>query len=319
MNKISRDDIYAICQSSDIAQPTLEKALQEKVYANKSDWSKFLKLLFLTLGAGFFVTGIIFFMAYNWQDLNKFIKLGIVETLIIASVLFVLCSKLSLQVKNITLTASSLLVGALFAVFGQIYQTGANAYDFFLGWTVFITVWVLVANYAPLWLLFSVLLNTTFYFFTEQVVSDWPTSFIYLLFVLLNATILISFSILNKFKSDFQFPNWYRSILAIAIASFSTILIVSIDDDWDESKLNTLYLLIIIVLYAIGILEAKRLKNILNIALIALSIIVSVLYFLISGIDDEGQLLLIALFSVATFSLSVKLLMDLQKNWNHAK
>lgn len=39
----------------------------------------------------------------------------------------------------------------------------------------FITLWVVVSNFAPLWLLLIVLINTTFFLYTEQVARDWPT------------------------------------------------------------------------------------------------------------------------------------------------
>ncbi|WP_315814113.1 hypothetical protein [Paraflavitalea speifideaquila] len=49
------------------------------------------------------------------------------------------------------LTAAAVLLGVLMAVFGQVYQTGANAYDLFLSWTIAITLWVVIANFALLY------------------------------------------------------------------------------------------------------------------------------------------------------------------------
>ena len=116
----------------------------------KEAWQKFFRLFFISLGVGFTVSGIVFFFAYNWADLNKFIKIGLIEALIITTISLVLFLRININTRNIILTGASVLVGVLFAVFGQIYQTGANAYDFFLVWTIFVTLWV-VGNYsAPL-------------------------------------------------------------------------------------------------------------------------------------------------------------------------
>lgn len=316
MEEISRDDIYTVTKSSNIDKTTLQTALKEKVYADKSNWSKFLKLLFLSLGAGFTVSGVIFFMAYNWQDLNKFIKLGLLELLIIIGVLFVLLSHSTILVKNITLTAVSLLVGALFAVFGQIYQTGANAYDFFLGWLIFISVWVFVANYAPLWLLFSGLINITFYFYSSQVAKEWPTLVLFLLFVLINGILLISF---KSFSRRLNTPSWYTNTLTIVTCFLSTATIISIDSFTSETMIVLIGIIVITALYILGILESIKYKNIFNIALISLSIIICTIYYLFRGNNDDVNILLIALFSIVAFSLSVKLLLNLQKKWNRGK
>jgi len=164
MTKIESEDIHIIARHSNWPTESIEKTLAEKVYSNADSWKKFLKFFLLTLGLGFTVAGVIFFFAYNWADLNKFVKLGLIEALIVATTIMVLLPKIKSGTKNIILTGSSFLVGALFAVFGQIYQTGADAYDFFLAWTLFITLWVIVSNFAPLWLLYIVLINTKILF-----------------------------------------------------------------------------------------------------------------------------------------------------------
>src|SRR5690606_37988950 len=135
---------------------------KEQVYASPADWVKIIRLFLLGQAGSFLIAGIIFFFAYNWADMLKFMKLGLLEVLIVAVTFAAVFKKLSSTAKNVLLTASTMLMGVLFAVFGQIYQTGANAYDFFLGWTMCVALWVVVARFQPLWFIFMVLLNTTF-------------------------------------------------------------------------------------------------------------------------------------------------------------
>ncbi|MCP4692262.1 MAG: DUF2157 domain-containing protein, partial [Desulfobacterales bacterium] len=52
------------------------------------------------------------------------------------------------------------LVGVLLAVYGQIYQTGADAFELFVGWGVLISVWVIFSEFAALWMVWLVVLNT---------------------------------------------------------------------------------------------------------------------------------------------------------------
>lgn len=51
-----------------------------------SRWTRFLDWALLVLGAGFFISGVFFFFAFNWQALDRFAKLGVVELAIIVAV-----------------------------------------------------------------------------------------------------------------------------------------------------------------------------------------------------------------------------------------
>ncbi len=145
----------------------------------KRQWKQFLSIFLLAAGVGFTVAGIIFFFAYNWEDLPKFAKLGIVQTLLVASVLLTVFTRWNILIKQIILTGATFLVGTLFAVFGQIYQTGADAYDLFLGWTLFTILWAFAIRFTPIWLMFIGLLCTTIWLYAMQIVPDnqWASHF----------------------------------------------------------------------------------------------------------------------------------------------
>jgi len=318
MKETLRKDLLIIRRYANIPSSTIKQALEDNVYASKQNWHKFLKFLFLTLAIGFLVTGIIFFFAYNWDDLNKFVKLGIIQALLIAGTIFIVIGKSPPPIKNIVLTGLSMLVGALFAVFGQIYQTGANAYDFFLGWTVFITVWVIVTNYTPLWLIYSILLNTTFFFFSQQVAYNWSDTTIVWSFILINLLMLLTFLFLEKYKTNFSLDNWFYDILKLAIASCCTIAIILLKES-DNVAVNIISFIAIAAIYLIAIKQSKNDKSIYNLALITLSIIISIIYYLIIHINEEIGILMIGLFSVIAFTVSTKILLDIQKKWNHGK
>ena len=53
---------------------------------------------------------------------------------------------------------AAVAVGALLAVFGQTYQTGADPFELFLTWALLIVPWTLAARFEPLYLLHSVVL-----------------------------------------------------------------------------------------------------------------------------------------------------------------
>jgi uncharacterized membrane protein len=214
---IDRKDIRIINRYSDLSEKQVDKILKAHVYNSPESWQKFLRLLFISLGIAFTTAGILFFFAYNWADLHKFIKLGLVEGLIITLTSVVLFSNIKIDIKHIIITGTAILVGVLFAVFGQIYQTGANAYDFFLGWTIFITLWVVVLNFPPLWLVFITLVNTTLILYSEQVAHGWSAILLSTLLFSINLLFLVAFIITSKTVETIKTPNWFLNIIKNAI------------------------------------------------------------------------------------------------------
>ena len=314
MTKIEREDIQIISRHSNWSEKSIDNILKKNIYSNKESWHKFLRLFFISLGVGFTTAGIIFFFAYNWADLHKFIKIGLIEGLIIISTLVILFSKISLDIKNILLTGSSILVGVLFAVFGQIYQTGANAYDFFLGWTMFITIWVFVSNYAPLWLVFITLINTTLILYSQQVAQDWSEVFIFTLLFIINILFLTISLFGKKINREIKVPIWFSNLIALACVSFGTIGIVF--GIFDENQTSFFVLFIITsILYGIGIRHGLKLKSGFYLSIIPFSIIIIISAFLIKLSDDAGMFFFISLFVIGSVTLVIKNLIDLQKKW----
>lgn len=104
-------------------------------------------------------SGVIFFFAYNWDDLSRYNKFALAQGAFIVSLLPLLKVNLQQPAGQAAMFAASLLVGALLALVGQSYQSGADTYQLFLVWALLITPWVLLARMPALWLLLLILLN----------------------------------------------------------------------------------------------------------------------------------------------------------------
>ena len=315
MQKIDREDIQIIARHSNLSEQSIHQLLKSNIYSNNKSWYSFLKLFFISLGVVFTTAGIIFFFAYNWVDLNKFVKIGLIQGLIIAIAAVVLFSKLSLDIKNILFTAVSILVGVLFAVFGQIYQTGANAYDFFLGWTMAIAMWVVISNYPPLWVVFIVLINTTVLLYAEQVARDWSGVFICTLLFSINVLFLIFFLIAKKLNNSLNAPNWFTSIIALATTSYSTIGISM--GIFEKDRMFLILVTLTIVCYGLGIKYALKERLGFYLAIIPFSIIIIISTLFIKISDDASTFFLISLFIIASVTLVIKNLINLQKKWTN--
>lgn len=316
MKNIQREDIKLISRHSNMTELEVERLLKENVYNNKEMWQKFLRLFFITLGVGFATAGIIFFFAYNWADLHKFAKIGMTEAFVIATTLIALLPKINQNTRNIILTGSAFLVGALFAVFGQIYQTGANAYDFFLAWTLFIALWVIVSNFAPLWLLFIVLINTTFILYTQQIAKDWDELLIVTIIFCINVIILISSFLLQNLKKVSVIPMWFTHILALGCVVFASFGMMLVIFDNHEA-FSILFTMLVLTAYALGIWHGLHSKSIFYLSVIAFSIIYISTAMLTNISNDAGMFLFVSLFVIASVTAVIITLINLQKKWKN--
>ncbi len=125
-----------------------------------SSWFSWARQMLLLFGSALVLAGIIFFFVYNWAAMGKFIKFGLIEAGIIVCIVGShLRGRTQLEGK-VLLLGGAMLVGVLLAVYGQTYQTGADAFELFVSWAVLILGWVIVSEFAALWLVWLILLNT---------------------------------------------------------------------------------------------------------------------------------------------------------------
>ncbi|MCP3058052.1 DUF2157 domain-containing protein [Myxococcus sp. K38C18041901] len=163
--------LRALTEARVIPPEALERALALSTASPTPDaWRRFVSTVLLGLGALLLLSGVIYFFAYNWAEMHRFAKLGLIGVGILGTAL--LSRRLGDTLAGqCSLFASAVLVGAMLAVYGQAYQTGADAFELFVGWAALILPWVLAARFAPLWLLLLVLANTGIALFQDQVLG----------------------------------------------------------------------------------------------------------------------------------------------------
>jgi uncharacterized membrane protein len=131
-------------------------------------WARFLDYLLLVLGALLLTAGLFFFVAYNWADLGRAMRFGLVEAALVAAVAIAHGAGLHRLGGKVALTVAALLVGALLAIFGQEYQSGADAWSLFAYWALLSAGWVLIGRFDLLWVGWLALLNVTLLLFWQQ-------------------------------------------------------------------------------------------------------------------------------------------------------
>jgi uncharacterized membrane protein len=273
----------------------------------------------LSLGVGFSVSGIIFFFAYNWSDLHRYLKTGTLQFLLIASVSIVLHPRISILTRKIVLTGASLLTGALFAVFGQIYQTGADAFDLFLAWTLFIVLWTIVSHFPPLWLIFITLINITFVLYSQQIAQGWMGLLVATVLFLFNSALCIMFIYLAKWKKELRSPDWFLYILALSAVCFSSFGLISGFVNSNYTKTLWVLLLSSFLLYTLGISYGFKEKNIFYPAIIFLSIIIIISSIWMENVHSKGEGIVLCFFIGVGVTSIVAGLIHFQKKWKNEK
>ena len=141
-------------------------------------WQRYLNLLFLLLTVGFLTSGIITLIAANLDYFSDLAKIyGLQTLLVVTLVLGLYCfiresrrqAKEKLKWKTYSIFfVVSVLIGGLFALVGQTYQTGADLWQLFAVWTLCQLPFLLLFPNVASALLFATTTNVTFYLFNEQ-------------------------------------------------------------------------------------------------------------------------------------------------------
>lgn len=316
MLKTSRRTVKLLARHSDWQATEIDEALRDRVQATAAAWSWLLQVLLLALGCGLLACGILFFFAFNWATIPKFGKIALAVVAVVIPVgLALLPLGWSELVRSVLVTTGAFLVGPLFGVFGQIYQTGANTYDLFLAWALFVLVWVAVTDFAPLWLLLLGLLNLTLFFFAEQA-TNWAPAFTGLLLFALNGLATVLTLAATRFRvGKGAYPFWLTAtfaLAAIACATFtasSGILAVG-TEGW-------YYLPIVLLTYGLLAWYAIKHRSLFYLIIMVFSLIIIGTVIIIDFKADYGGFLLVTCWVLLTTMSSIYYLNRYRKIWSH--
>jgi uncharacterized membrane protein len=221
--------------------------------------------------------------------------------------------------------------GALLALFGQTYQTGADIYELFLTWTllglplviaarwsVSSAAWVLVLNLALLlycgWqpgggMLWALLGNARFRTADLVLIPAW-----------LNLLLWLA----AEWRRPEAVPDWVRRLLvscAFLFGTWSGILAV-VDDGYytREFAEHSRALAPLALLAAMAVTVAFtfwRLRDVYPLAVVLGSFIIVSLFWIGDIVDmaDEGVFLLLAVYLIGVSTAGGKLLLTLMRRW----
>jgi len=274
----NRGDILDWIDQGRIAPNRMREALERAgLLPSAADWRRFLDRLLLFMGVVLAAAGAIFFFAFNWQELGRYGKFALVQAPILVSLAFAWRLGVDGITGKATLLFASLMTGALLALVGQTYQTGADTFELFAVWAATILPWSLLARFPALWIFWLVLVNAaiSLYFFTIGFLWGMlfaPEKLLWLLFGV-NTAALAAWEFLAARGVDWLRERWAIRILATASGGVITALALADVVDWRSSSHwgLPLWLAWIAAAYAV---YRHRIKDVFVLAGGALSVIV---------------------------------------------
>ena len=207
------------------------------------DWRAFLDRLLLWSGAVALAAAVVFFIAHNWNDLGKFAKFGLVELFLIVAVLGYWRLGADRAAGKASLLVASILLGALLALFGQTYQTGADTWELFANWAGLMLPWVLIGCFAGLWMLWVAVANAAIVLYFQVFPGLFGIVFsterqLWTLFAF-NTAVLLVWELAAR-RVSWLDERWAPRLLAIASGATVTLLMIQTIFDWRETSATAL-------------------------------------------------------------------------------
>lgn len=222
----------------------LDDICLQRLYQKKPGLQLFTSVAFrwvLSLSITFFLSGLIFFFAWNWDEMGKWEKFGSIGIGILLMSLGSLLTRAKHQLmSDLFAVAASVLVGVFLAVFGQIYQTGADAWNLFFGWALLILPWVMVSRFQSQWLIWVGLLELSLWLAYRDGSFGWLYSvrqegFTFLLLAVLPVVMIVLRKTALRFYGDrsawlrSNYGHWILQTGALCAFTYASIFSV-----WDN-------------------------------------------------------------------------------------
>ncbi|WP_163835918.1 DUF2157 domain-containing protein [Spartinivicinus ruber] len=217
-----------------------------KVYAlNRlyphNQWGIWVSRLLLLLGTALVLSGVVYFFAFNWAKLTPLIKFSTVQIGLVSCLIAAYGYSLKKLAGQLFLLAATVLVGVFLAIFGQIYQTGADAYQLFMVWALLTFGWTVIASFSAQWLLWLIVSNIFIWLWWEQAAlpSSSMEDLLYSLLLGFNGLALVLREFTVQHNYNWLSAAWFRVMLVFVLAVFLIIPIEHCIIDPDSARVST--------------------------------------------------------------------------------
>ncbi|MDO4427644.1 MAG: DUF2157 domain-containing protein [Moraxella sp.] len=250
------------------------------------------------IGIGLIISSIIYFLASNWFGMSPFMRMGIPMFVLalsaIASVVINDSKKYqsSVLILNTLHTICAIMAGLTLAVIGQQYQTGADAYQLFLYWSILSLLWLYRHN-TPVFILWCFLSHLALYFYVKQTfIGLWSVFY----FLSVNALLLLQGIMAIKIYPK---ANIVLSAFLAILSIFSSVLLM---DDYQDNQF--IFFLSMLLLPSLALWHFYQHKKQGSLALLSLGFGIALFMQILTIFDIDfsfGALFFYAFIALAMF------------------
>ncbi len=318
--------LYQLAASLPLTEQALENGLRKLgVIPDQQQWKNWLIIISVGLGAALFLSGVIFFFAYNWESLHRFVRFSILGIGVISSAFAAYKFGLDKLPGKLLITASSVLTGVLLAVFGMVYQTGADSYQLFASWAAVILPWVIAARFQPLWLIWLLLINIAVIRWLGITNFGWFSGFDTFrntmhIAIFINAAVLITREATKLIHSKPETGRWFPGLVAWFLLSALSWVPVEVIFDGGRGKMwQGLLLMYFVTISSMSYYYLKVRHDLFMLVLCMVSAIIVLTSGFIKVLFHQngefGAILLVGLFIIAETTVATKLILYISRRW----
>jgi len=165
-------------------------------------------------------SALIFFFAHNWPLMHYLAKFALAGSAVLVAGSVAVFSPVKSLMQRAAMLATAILTGALLALIGQTYQTGADIWQLFAGWAALITPLVLLSKSRGCYLLWFSLIELALLRYLDNNSWLWllSASYIALYLALANfVLLLLSELVLQKLGVNNPKPLAWLSAVAMML------------------------------------------------------------------------------------------------------
>jgi hypothetical protein len=278
--------------------------------------------------------GLVFFVAANWQDFRIFGRFALLEAILVGSIAAALLKPAPAAVGRYALSMAFAATGALLALFGQTYQTGADVYELFLTWALVALPFAIAAQWSATWAAWLTVLNVALALFCNTSrAGGWFWTLIdprglRLTELLLVPTIvnLALWALLEHLRTTRWrtiAPQWLRNYAFASAVAFGTYsgLVAILQDDQGMRGAALASLVLGACAFGTVAYVLRRRRDVFPLAALAGSIIVltTSAWAKYGGFGELGTFFVLTLWLVGTSTFAGRILMRLLREWRRTE
>jgi uncharacterized membrane protein len=274
-------------------------------------------------------SGLVFFVAANWSDITVFGRFALLQLVLVACASVAWVKPPPAFIGRAAVFLAFIATGALLALFGQTYQTGADVYELFLTWALLGLPLVIAAQWGVASAAWVVVFNTALMLY-----CGWHSTS-GLLWIILGsvhfqpAQIILGAAWVNlllwfgfEFRNFDAVPGWVRRLILSCAFGFATWggvlgiyggnLLFGSDGMDPIAMLILAAAMIAVIAYAL-----HHRRDVYPLAVVMGTFIIVSITWLADVVEfrDEGMFLMLALWLIGTSTAAGKILSSLMRSW----